>query len=901
MEIILGYWLDSKKYPDELNGQSASVGKIITGFHGLINILEIQLGQNFPAVADSTRIAEWQATITQLDDGQKPYSKSFKTDSWNTARELKNRRDELVLAGWNPTICEGGGKWIEAIAEIELASVDHSKGFADRVRGLFELLNQQTLPLSINKITLVDQDESLWDNWAIELVELLKLNGIPFEKMTYQLPEFPKEPLTDLEKIKTALYDPSKEVSDLKVMKDGSFIIVRSEQEWDGADYLISWLQQHGDQNTVLINNANNLLLTELFHRRGLPSSEVSEYSKWRSVLQVLPLTIETYWKPVRVDRMMELLTLPASPLPKKLCYKLAKALSEEPGIGGDKWNEALENAVTELEEQWIEKGLDTRQLNKRKTELQENIDLWINHDYYDTVEGIPCHIIERICRKVSHWAFTRNSFEPNSIFAQCFSSANELINSLRALNVKRISQLQLANILDSILGDGTKLNAYYSETTNWITIQQPGAMWGQANNIVWWDFVQNSTTNFSKWSDAERHFLQSHNINLPTPEKERRRESLSWHHALQFAKDKVILFVPSKIRGTDVKAHPLLDEIRFALSKMQAEEQQLTIDAAMLRMRESVTISDSTFKRFPLTNKAIPGPIRQWQIPQQKVALREKESATSFESVLSCSLQWTLKYSANIRSSNALSLPNESTMLGNLGHAILEQLINEDAFTASIDIQQMTGEIFDRLVPKMAAMLLLPENQSLHRKVRRDLQKSMQQFAAFLENSGVTITETEGIYNKQWQEGVHFEGRLDLVGQTASGRTVLFDAKWSRRPANYKTKLQEGSIQLALYHWLLSTTEEDFIPVAYFMLQSGEFFSVPDNEIPEQYHVESISMNETLQTVQHELTKISNALTNGLAIAPGVEEDGVEEPIFKPVCRFCEYQDLCGVRRLQK
>ena len=89
MEIILGYWLDSTKYPDELTGETASIGKVITGFHGLVNILEIQLGQNFPVTAESIRIAEWQATITQLDNGQKPYSKSFQTDSWNTAHELK--------------------------------------------------------------------------------------------------------------------------------------------------------------------------------------------------------------------------------------------------------------------------------------------------------------------------------------------------------------------------------------------------------------------------------------------------------------------------------------------------------------------------------------------------------------------------------------------------------------------------------------------------------------------------------------------------------------------------------------------------------------------------------------------------------------------------------------------
>lgn len=132
MEIILGHWLDSKAYPDEFTSCTASIGKVITGFRGLINILEVQLGQSNPTISESVRIAEWQTTIAKLDDGNKPYSRSFKTDSWNTARELKKKRDELVLAGWNPNIHIGGGKWIESIAEIELSNHHHSKGFSDQ-------------------------------------------------------------------------------------------------------------------------------------------------------------------------------------------------------------------------------------------------------------------------------------------------------------------------------------------------------------------------------------------------------------------------------------------------------------------------------------------------------------------------------------------------------------------------------------------------------------------------------------------------------------------------------------------------------------------------------------------------------------------------------------------------
>ena len=279
MEIILGHWLDSTTYPDELTNSKASIGQVITGFRGLINILEVHLGQSNPTIAESVRTAEWQTTIAKLDNGNKPYSKSFEIDSWNTAHELKSKRDELILAGWNTTIHKGGGKWIEALAEIELSNHNRSKGFSDRVRILFELLKQDYLPLTIKKIYIVDEEQFIWDSWEKELVLLLEQNGVQFEQMALQLPEITNQPTTDLEKIKLALYD-GNEAGALKLSADGSFVIVKSEQEWDAADYLISWLELNGDNQTVMINNANNLLLAELFHRRGLPSSEVNDYSK---------------------------------------------------------------------------------------------------------------------------------------------------------------------------------------------------------------------------------------------------------------------------------------------------------------------------------------------------------------------------------------------------------------------------------------------------------------------------------------------------------------------------------------------------------------------------------------------------------------------------------------------
>ena len=62
MKIILGFWLDSATYPDALKDQDASVGTVVTGFNGLIGILETQLGLTSPSASENLRIRSEEHT-----------------------------------------------------------------------------------------------------------------------------------------------------------------------------------------------------------------------------------------------------------------------------------------------------------------------------------------------------------------------------------------------------------------------------------------------------------------------------------------------------------------------------------------------------------------------------------------------------------------------------------------------------------------------------------------------------------------------------------------------------------------------------------------------------------------------------------------------------------------------
>ena len=507
LDILLGYWLDSNTYPDALRDKEASVGTVVTGFNGLIGILETQLGLTAPQASENIRIAEWQKLIRKHDTGNKPFSKSFATDSWNTARELLHRRDELVIAGWDPSLHSGGSRWLETLSQLELANQNKTWGFSDRVRFLLTKL-QEKVQLDINSITIVDEDESLWDPWCIELIDLLKNQGIQVNKENAISQSITNgTPTTDLSLLQSVL---TGKKSETKARGDGSILLVRSEQEWDAADFLISWLQENGLENTVLIKGEGSSFLDELLHRRGVPGVGVDATSKWRAVLQVLPLTIDTYWDPVRVDRMMELLTIPTSPVPGKIRYRLAKELASNPGIGGSGWLKAIEDGLQDYEETWIQDGCDEKDIKKRRKNVVEKLDLWIRHEFYDPNDGIPFEKLAHICQKVSQWAALNYQMTNDLIYIKASQIAQDVLGGVQTLGVSKVTQLQVARIIDSVLGEGAKLDSYQQEASQWQVVDHPGQIWGNADTVVWWGFNKGMEgPNIRTWTKVERSLLK--------------------------------------------------------------------------------------------------------------------------------------------------------------------------------------------------------------------------------------------------------------------------------------------------------------------------------------------------------------------------------------------------------
>lgn len=89
---------------------------------------------------------------------------------------------------------------------------------------------------------------------------------------------------------------------------------------------------------------------TPALHRHGLPTAGGAGHGDG-SLLQLLPLVLALGWAPTDPRRALELLTLPISPIPRTVAWRLVGALQKWPAVDSDAWRSALAEGLAAVED----------------------------------------------------------------------------------------------------------------------------------------------------------------------------------------------------------------------------------------------------------------------------------------------------------------------------------------------------------------------------------------------------------------------------------------------------------------------------------------------------------------------------------------------------------------------
>jgi len=900
MHIVFGLDFDKGSYPDALGNGNGKLGVVHAGPAGLIDLLETRLGLGGCQTPPFIRIAQYLKRLQSFDEPHF-FTNSLAAEPWSTAKLLLDWRDQLVLGGWDAQLDLDAPERIQSLAQIESTkSMELAPGPGERINRIrrFLEMNQDTCIRRIDCLEIRD-DLPLYLQELFTLLEKSGCNIHCGESLSAEDTD------TDLGVLRNTLS--GTKTANKEITGDGSLLFLHSENEFEAAEYLSAWLENRNDNSDVVwIKGSDSKILDYRLRAHNLPRLGTDNRSKWRTVLQILPLAISTRWAPFDPQIFFEFLSLPQSPVAGSAARYFKNALLEHPGINGPLWEEAKQRSLQKYSEQLDEKKLEPENQKKRYAKFENDLEFWFNFKLFDPEKGITATAVIDICEQVSSWGYARGNLTGNQVFLSAARLADDVAQVVNHSGFELITKPQISRILDLVYADGMKNMDDVEETADWSVVSKPGQIWGKADTIIWWGFVNaEGPEDQIPWTLAETAWMNKKHVAIEDPSRQKIRKARSWRLPIQFSASRLILVCPEQMGGETVAPHPLWDEIRSLLNLEDSDLQKITVKSKAMYSSDVLDVFDAKIKQIPVKQEAMPEYQPVWQVPAKSITFRDYESFSSMDTLIRCPLAWVFKYIAKIYSGGSSSVPDGNQMVGTLAHKIVEDLFDESRDWQPESAKKRALELFEQMVPQMAAPLLQPGREIEHGRYKASLGNAVYNLIKIIRDSGLQHDESEKAVEKTFiKKPRKFSGRIDLCLKDKDGNDVFWDLKWTNR-ARYKRQELENdeALQLAAYSWLLAPDKVHppnvYPPGGYYMLGQGELLSAPCSHLPDTCIVGDIDFKTLWESAVDAYKKHMSSLINGTITAenPEYAEDDNETDGFKleAKCGWCDFYNICG------
>lgn len=868
---------DAGAWPGPLAGREAVAGEAWLGPLGLLGHLELLTGLGGIAVHPAERVAVL-ATALQRTSGF--WDASAEVDAAGSARELLRWRDELVLAGWDGRP-DGMPPRLAALAAV---TAEVPPGAPDRLRALADALGRRPGdPDLIEEIELVDSLASLPELWR-RCLAALERHGAQVAQVA--LPVIAGR--GDLESLRVAS-------GRMAPRRDGTVQLLRSDGPWAAAEAIAGWLAALDDLDGTLVVTPSPLLDSEL-HRFGLPTTGATDERDGEALLEVVPLVLALGWSPPDPQHAVELLRIPDGPIPRRPAWRLLHALEEWPAVGSPAWGRAIEESLAEIDDgarrERVRRGLDGIFASSVRRTGASSYPLAELHERMETVRA---------------WARVRRAVEPADATDPSRIQRWDRVSAF-ASAIERLAQLSLreswpAAELHHLLTEARQMVAglaSHPAQSGIAAIGAPGAMAGAAKRVIWWGFDRSAGRAPAglPFSRAEREQLAASGIELPDAATQALWLAQRWRRPLDLASDTLLLVSPLRDEaGEESHPHPVWDEVAARCEEASVASLVFSHLVPAPGDRGPATVAREL--------APLPRGKRRWSVPGRQVALRDRESQTSIDALLRCSLRWALRYHGGLRGRAVPDCTVSPRCLGNLGHALLEAVLPAAGNDPGRG-ERLAGEWFEREVERRVAALCLPGQEGERARVRRLLCAATAGLAEFLAASGLGVRGVEqGVAARAL--GRTLEGRLDLL---LGEPPVVVDAKWGGRKRRFDALRLGTASQLAFYAHLLSQSQGPGAPapaVAFFVLSENALLTTAPHLPRPAQRVSGPGAAETWRLLEQAFEEVRNGVESGELLALGHPDgederipekdaiDGSGRLVLAPDCRYCDYGGLCG------
>lgn len=929
MKPIVGWGLGGPTFTARDVDGKARLGEPIWGPGELLRDLHLRLGLPFVVAPASVRVPCFKSRIEAVNDASAFYAQSFAADALGTAGALLAWRDALVEAGWDGKVVPNGSARLDALAATEAhTEIDLGPSPADRL-AIVEAELRSTRHRVYDSLTLVET-RALWSRRWQHIFTLLEERGTKLESAEAGH-GFPGAPATtDLGVLQRLLRgdgqrDPAPDATSVSlpssIRGDGTLLVLRGETPAELAALTSGLLARHRE-GALVVRSIDGAPLEAAIVRQGLPGQGHVGSSGARPAMQILPLALELAFEPRDPYRVLELLTLPVGPFHGVIGSKLARAVSKQPGVGGQEWTKQRARAAEVLK-----KGEVNRQLSKGASPADAEAagEAYSNARMERVVEwleapgagpdGTTRESLLALASRVRTWLQRRLATDATgdagatygAAYAQAQAFTEALANESRTL----LTHEDARHLLDTVVRAAEGHSLSIERAGRIPHVAHPNAILAPASTVVLWGFVGSAAARplVLPWNRAERAALKAAGVVFPDAGKLLQADAAAWRRAVLAARERVVLVIPGTVKSEAMSPHPLWDEISARLRLDEAAVGRITRHARTLLETASGDLAEIT----ALDPLALPHARALWSVPAELLEPAEEDTrgayATALEKLAGCPLGWVIEHRADLRSGALARVADGPMLNGNLSHRLVEELHKESAFEESDDnFSARVGAVLERLIATEGATLLLPGGAFERAQLTRQITHAMRELRRYLEDAGFRIAGVEESIAIDSAIG-KLSGRLDVRLIDDAGEPAVLDLKWGA--SSYRELLEKGlAVQLAIYARAVRGTRGGALPPAgYFAIGAARVLTTDERMKPKRV-IEGATLDLTWTRVDRTVGAVMKSLSRGeihvapkknappLLVAlrvPEKEHDKHYQAEHEAPCKYCAYPALCG------
>ena len=898
MKIIFGSALDGRSYPDFVGPTDGWLDVAAVGPRGLVQTLELQLGLTRPQSSDAVRTASYVRKLARAleDDPEAFFATSFRHDPWATATTMLEWRDRLVAAGWRGAPC--GAPRVDALAKVEAAMPSLPLGLFDRAVAVRDAL-ESGAPVTVDEIEIVEARALLDPCWR-GLVATLESKGVSVHERPASVGP---EPAGDLGSV--ARFLTSGDAAPLK--GDGSLVLLDADTELMAAEAVAEWIAAGGEEGlsgTVVVSDCGDTsLLDRALAARGLPTLGHSAASPWRGALQILPLAFAIAWQPFDARALLDLLTLPRSPVGRSAAGRLSRALVEEPGTGAAGWSAAWERIEADLVAREGDGKGNAAAVAARLKGWRE----WTVGGIHPRAAGMPVAAVLDIASRVGTWAMQADAGAGDELLMSLATAAAAMAEAVTVLQLDVLPALLVDRLIEQVLASGCRNPGHFATAGGLRSGDDPAAIWAPARTVVWWDFTgPGRRPKADPWTAAERAALRSVGCEIQPTSELSARISAGHSNGALMASERLLLVRPALGAGEATVSHPLSHQLDPLTG---AAGDGIRWRAERMLSSGTETVGGRTLARVGIPIAAPPLAKPTWVVPEGVAARLEgrRESATSFERLIDCQLRWLVRDVLRVTPGRFAELPGADRLLGMLAHAVAAKVLLPGPAPAGDEALRRAVTEFEDLLPAIAAPLQQPEFAGELAAARSRVPAALAHLADVLHARGLEIVGTEVGRDAAFGDGLSVTGKLDLLVRHPIHGLGVIDLKWSRSPKRRVSELVEGrAIQLATYGAIAGPEGSEHAEGGYYLLAQRRLVGLEGSMFCEEEVATARDLGTTWLDLVATWRHWRDAALSGRAVASGLppeEGQDLAEVRFvagREPCKYCEFTGLCRIAAVE-